>query len=215
MARAVEAAGGAVQLTKLDAWKLVATGKSTHGGKSQDRTRTWLFTAKGQYRFDDVWEDWRGTWVLDGDHGYIDETYKRPLYAAGRAEFRLVVARQYLNVLLASLRPDFVAWTDGEERADDRTIRLIKIAHDGVTTTIGIDADSGRLVSIGYRDLGTWGGAYQRVDRYGDFREVGVLTLPFERSTSVNGELAASQSVVLAGIELNPSIPSDAFRCPE
>jgi hypothetical protein len=78
--------------------------------------------------------------------------------------------------------PASTPWRPVRARAGTPRRRLA-ITFKGRTTTLGIDPQSGRVLSASFRGAGPDGVPGDVVHTYADFRPAGGLTLPFAQST--------------------------------
>ena len=73
--------------------------------------------------------------------------------------------------------------------------RSLAVTFKGRTSTLGIDPQSGRVLTVSFRGAGPDGVPGDMVHTFSDFRPAGGLTLPFAQSTTLNGEAHATSTV--------------------
>lgn len=142
---------------------------------------------------------------------YKNEPWAReePVRAALDREFH----RHPLVILKARRNPGFVAFAAGKDRIGENDIELVKVGVKGATTTLGIDAKTGRLLQISYR--GRKGAFGEIVRSFSDFREVNGLVLPFKVEESFNGKPIASPAVTYESVAINGNLDERLFRKPK
>jgi hypothetical protein len=98
----------------------------------------------------------------------------------------------------------------GDGKNGDTATALLAITHKGRTSTLGIDPQSGRVVSVAFTGAGPDGVPGNIVQTFSDFRPAGNLTLPYKQSTTLNGQTSASGTV--SKISINGPIDETVWK---
>ncbi len=202
--KATEAAGGMDRIRAAQAWSIRVHDNVRSRGEERTRERIWHYAPPTRFRKDEVWEDWRGTLLLNGDQGHINTNYERPMYADARQRMRRLAARHPLSVLRAQFQPGFKAALVGDGEAARTKIKLVQVAFDEVSQTVGIDPETGRSLLLSYRDRGLDYAFSQIRVTYSDFREVDGLTLPFRQEVTYSGKPWKVASFTAVDVTINP-----------
>ena len=142
---------------------------------------------------------------------YKNEPWVReePFRAALEREFH----RHPMAILKERRNPGFVAFAAGKGRIGENEVELVKAGVKGSTTTLAIDAKTGRILQISYR--GRKGAFGEIVKSFSDFREVNGLILPFKVEESFNGKPIASPVVTYESVAINGKLDESLFRKPK
>lgn len=128
----------------------------------------------------------KGTWVRE-----------EPVRAAMERE----LYRNPLAILKARRSTGFAAFGVGSGKLGETMVEYLKVAYHGATTTLAIDAATGRILQAAFRDRK---GAYGEIVRsFSDFREVSGLIIPFGIQESFNGKPVRSPVVRLDSVIVN------------
>lgn len=213
--KAVEGLGGAAVVDGLRALRITGrAAQSTPQGEMElevdsltafpPRIRQELTTPMGPV-----------TMVLTADGGHMETAQgTMPLPGDQRQQMWTAVLRDPIALLKARGEEGFAAAVTGEDVVGDTAVQLVTIQHQGVTTTLGIDPESGRVLSQSYQERAPTGEAVEATKTFSDFRDVdGGLVLPFSETTTQGGEPAGS--FTLESAVVNPEVPEDAFTQPE
>ncbi|MGH9381942.1 MAG: M16 family metallopeptidase, partial [Thermoanaerobaculia bacterium] len=155
------------------------------------------------------------TMVLTAEGGFMQTPQgAMPLPAGERDGMWQSVLRDPIVLLKARAEEGFEAAVTGGDVVGETPVQLVTVRYQGVTTTLGIDPQSGRILTQRYQERSPTGGMVEAAKTFDDFRDVdGGLVLPFAETTTRNGEPAGSFTVESA--TANPEIPADAFSQPE
>ncbi|MBL8822158.1 MAG: YHS domain-containing protein [Planctomycetia bacterium] len=163
-------------------------------------TTAWSFPDK--YRFEEKFTTAYGQ-GFNGSKGY---------QFAGKDAWKLdapvtaVAQRQALREPLAMLRnrqaKGFVAVANGVTEVDGKPLEKLDVAYQGATTTWFIDPDSGRILQLSY--LARKGTNGINLVKFGDFKDVEGLVVPFKRAQFFNGKEITSPVVHLDKVVLQP-----------
>jgi YHS domain-containing protein len=132
----------------------------------------------------------------------------RPMSDAVRAAIHKELYHELLVLLRARTQPDFKALPAGSGNEVD-------IELPGFTTTLGIDLQTGRVISQTYRGRGPGGVVGQIALNYSDFRTVEGLVLPFKTTATFDGQPFPALSTTVEAITVNGQIDPSSFRKPQ
>lgn len=196
--QAIEALGGAERLKNLRSIRYENTTETDRNGEPSKTVRTHSYLFPHGYHMEAWWNDhYYWSQAFDGSAGWTtfdtDLTDDEPIkvQVAMPAAARELVRHRYrepVALLYARHRPDFLACADGSGTLDGREVAYVKVFTDGSLHRLGIDAESGRVLSFTYRDRGP--GAYFGTieKRYADFETINGLTLPRSARLYYEGE---------------------------
>jgi YHS domain-containing protein len=131
----------------------------------------------------------------------------RPMSEPNRTAINKDSLHDLIVLLRARSKPDFKAWPTGDGTVD--------VELPGFTTTLGIDPETGRVVSQTYRGRGPGGMVGQIVINYSDFRTVEGLSLPFKMAATFDGEPFPALSATVEAITINGQIDPSSFKKPQ
>ncbi len=90
---------------------------------------------------------------------------------------------------------------------------MVHVGLDGDTNALGIDPETGQILSIAYRGTTFMGAPGEVEQHYSDFREVDGLMLPFASSTTFNGEPMLTGTV--ESTEVDVEVEDSEFEMPQ
>jgi YHS domain-containing protein len=131
----------------------------------------------------------------------------RPMSEANRTAIHKDLYHELLVLLRARTQPDFKAALAGNEA-------LVDVELPGFTTTLGMDARTGRIISQTYRGRGPGGVVGQIAINYSDFRTVEGLTLPFKTTATFDGQPFPALSATVEAVAVNSQIDPSSFKKP-
>lgn len=134
----------------------------------------------------------------------------RPMPEANRRAIHKELYHDLIVLLRARTRPDFKAWLAGNDTAAQR----LEIELPELTTTLGIDPATGRVIDQTYRGRGPGGVVGQIVINYSDFRTVEGLLLPFKTTATFDGQPFPALSATVEAITINGQIDPSSFKKP-
>jgi YHS domain-containing protein len=139
----------------------------------------------------------------------------RPMPAIKGAALEKLLKHNSLEVLLARKRPGFTVAATGASKVGETTVEQVAVMFEGVFMRLGIDAASGRILSLTFigrhADTGEVG---EIVQTFSDFRTVAGLTLPFKASGTFKGVDDPRQSYKVESIAINEKIDPAIFQKP-
>ncbi len=184
--RAVKAAGGAQAIDAAKTYVERRERTVESGDETQVNVRRLLIAYPDKVRAEDAWNDRLWTFVAAGGDGFLAGPERvEPMDESQVAFLRREAHRSLVSILKARKRSDFVAVAIDEE--GDAKIARVAVAFDGTTTTLGIDRDSGRIVTASWRGRAGAGHLGAMAASYSDFRNAGALVLPAARDVTFEG----------------------------
>jgi predicted Zn-dependent peptidase len=112
----------------------------------------------------------------------------RPAPDNMKAEWRKNLYRDVPGLLKNRNKQGFRAWTVGKGQADGKEVELVRVEIDGDPITVGIEAESGRVLQVSYRGTDLSGAPGDVVVTHSDFKPADRLILPFASSSTFNGQ---------------------------
>lgn len=140
-----------------------------------------------------------------------------PMLEAARPNLTAQLARHPVMMLRVRGQRDFKAVALGSGTAGTVPVELVGVrigVGAGVVATLGIDAKTGRVLSLSYDDRGPEGMFGTIVTLYSDFRPVGELTLPFASKGSFDGQEQPALSLTMTSIDVNKPLAATLFQRP-
>jgi hypothetical protein len=134
----------------------------------------------------------------------------KPMPEEARHEFEQQMSRDLLMLLKSRNDPGFRPVAVGTGELEGNTVELVSVRSRGVTSTLGVDPETGRLLTLSYpgkhpktEDPGEY------VTIFSDFRDVNGVTFPFARSVSFDG--APSSSLASESVLIDAPVDEAAF----
>ncbi|MBI5852173.1 MAG: hypothetical protein HZB39_14260 [Planctomycetes bacterium] len=207
--RAVDAIGGAERLKALRSVAMRDEREQEHEGRKVKTGSSLLLAAPGRIRSESWWDAYHVALVSSGRAGFVAERRgadgERTVWDFDGSQALLHAKnalREPIALLAARGRDGYVAVAKGEREVGDRKARDVAISFFGVTTTLWIDVEDGRVLGASYHGrLGPSANAEVEL-RFDDFRDVDGFVLPFVRRASIGGKDAGTRtwtSVVVNG----------------
>jgi hypothetical protein len=130
-----------------------------------------------------------------------------------RLEWMMSLQQHPLMLLRARALPRFRVAAAGNSQVDGRAVHLLLVEVYGRRLTLGIDAESRRILTVSFRDK-DWhtGVPGQFVVRYSDYRIASGLVLPFRHDYFCDGRLLLTG--ILESITLNQKIDPKLYEKP-
>lgn len=155
------------------------------------------------------------TMKIAGATGVVDAGPRgsQPLPETQRVQVLRQVQRSPLFLLQRRAEPGFTATAAGEGKVGDTAVTLVRVEAGGDTMTLGIDPTTGQIRSVLARGTGPTGAPAEVLTEYADYQPEAGLAVPRSRTSSIAGTTA--QKVIVKKVEVNPSIPTDAFAVPK
>jgi YHS domain-containing protein len=211
--RAVEAAGGAAAVDRVEAvleqrvWTLpgpdgVVELKGAVGWRLPDRVYEARTYGGSLYAS-----------VLAGDRGFQSgPTRIRPYRRGQRDALRRDLRRQVLVTLRERRDPTVTVVAAGRRRMGGLEVEQVDVVHDGVAFSLGLDPASGRVVASSFVGRGPGGLVGVVVRTFSDFRQTDGLTLPFTTTGTFGGEALPQESWRTTGVAFNDAVPAALFE---
>lgn len=173
------------------------------------------FVLLDKFRTDYIWHNGMGVDAVTSEAGFIiDSKGPRSMEKSVHEYAIRQFFREPLILLKARNEPGFHAVAAGNGKVGETGVEFVKVAMKGATSTLAIDPNSGRILSIAYR--GRLGGPIgDIVKTFSDFREVDGLILPFTSKIDFNGEEQEKQTKTFESIAINTEVDPAQFIIPE
>jgi zinc protease len=211
LAKAVDGLGGAAALDGVKSY--VADGQmtvKTPQGEFTLQTKETMVTPD-RFRQDMTMPMGQMAVVIAGTEAFmISPQGEQPMPASMREQAEDQLAHVPILLLRHRAEPGFEAVAAGEGKSGDTATALLAISFKGRTTTLGIDPQSGRVLSAAFRGAGPDGVPGDIVHTFADFRPAGGLTLPFAQSTTLNGEGNATST--LSAVTVNGAVDEALWK---
>jgi len=211
LAKAVEGLGGAAALDGVKSY--VADGQmtvKTPQGEFTLQTKETL-VMPDRFRQDMTLPMGQMAIVIAGTEAFmISPQGEQPMPASMRQQAEDQLAHVPILLLRQRTQPGFDAVAAGEGKSGDTATALLTVTFKGRTTTLGIDPQSGRVLSASFRGAGPDGVPGDVVNTYADFRPASGLTLPFAQSTTLNGEKNATST--LSAVAVNAAVDEALWK---
>ena len=213
--RAVEAIGEQA-LARLRSLSLRAEHEQEYEGKQVATGESLLLVAPAGIRTESWWGEMLTAHVGNAAAGFTwqrrDAKSEPTTWDFDRSQVLAhckIALREPVALLAARGREGYVAFKKGERVIGDRKVQDVAISFFGVTTTLAIDVENGRVLGAAYRGrLGSTPVGDVELT-FDDFRDVGGLSLPFVRNATYQGKAAATRTWTKA--ELNGQVDRKLF----
>lgn len=212
--RALVGFGGAAKVDAITSLEFKRVRAYQADGENKEHATYSRVVFPDRYRLDDVWHSGSSADFVRGDVGYrIESDQAWPMDEIVRREFIKTFRRNPLVLLKARKESEFSAFAAGRGKVGDRDVEWLVIGLDGATNTLGIDATTGRVLSI--RSRGRAPAAIGEVTRtFSDFRDVDGVILPFASTVTYNDSPAVTLRP-FASVAVNPILDAKLFAAPE
>jgi zinc protease len=211
LAKAVDGFGGAAALDGIKSY--VAEGQTTvktPQGEFTLQTKETL-VLPDRFRQDMTLPMGQMAVVMAGPEAFmITPQGEQPMPASMRQQVDDQLAHVPVLLLRQRTQPGFEAVAAGEGKSGDTTTALLAVTFKGRTSTLGIDPQSGRVVSVAFRGAGPDGVPGDMVQTFTDFRPAGGVTLPFAQTTAMNGETNATST--LTAVTINAAVDEALWK---
>jgi hypothetical protein len=201
----VDASGGPAVVDSLAALRLTAV---VAAGGVESRMTTWVsFPARFRRDLEAGGHTLSALVVPEGAFLVSDgEAY--PMSEIERFEVEATVIRDPVVLLKSRRQETFLAFAEGSESIDDTVYERLRISAGGTTTTVLVEAETGRVGRIRYPRVQQGRETGDLVElAFSDFRTVDGLTYPF-RSESAEG------TIVVETLEVDPVLDRRLFHPP-
>lgn len=149
----------------------------------------------------------------DGSGFVVTPQGSQAMPASQVAQLEAAILRLPVALLQHRDDPGFeaVALEDGE--LDGEPIKRLHVSFDGHQQTLGIDAETGHVLSIEYRGTGFTGAPGDLRQVFSDYRQVEGVMMPFASTTTFDGQPMFDG--VNTNVEINGDIDDGLFVKPE
>ena len=152
--------------------------------------------------------------VMDGEKAFLQMPQgTQPLPDAQRKELEEGVVRLPFMLLRHHDAENFKAFAQGAGEVDGTTVERVFVTIGETEQTLGIDPETGDLLSLEYRGPGLTGAPGDLRLVFSDFREVGDLRLAFASQGTFDGQPMVNATTV--SLELDPEVDESRFQMPE
>jgi predicted Zn-dependent peptidase len=213
IARAVEGMGGAAAVDGVEALEMLMTmERPTPAGATTIPVRA-VIAPPGRVRQEMTFPFGRTVVAVDGGAGWAQTPQGViDLPDSQLQEMRRALARNTVVLLQARDEPGFTAAAIGAGEVGGTAVERVQVRHGDVVTVLGIDPESGHILSLSYRGSGPSGAPAEIEQRFSDFREVDGLSLPFATERVVDGEPQGGGA--LETVRINPTLDPAEFARP-
>jgi YHS domain-containing protein len=137
-----------------------------------------------------------------------------PLHRLQRLRLEADELRTPLGILRSRVRAGFVAVHAGSASVDGVPTERVEVELSGLRITLGIEAASGRIVSLAYRGRASQpeGSVGEVTELFSDYRSVGGLMLAHRSTATIDG--SPLRVVSLESVTLDPSVDLALFVRP-
>lgn len=218
--KAVTATGGAAKIDGLTSYQESGLGTTvTQQGQTQFKTiLTKMFPDRARQEQTRRFGTVATVLTPSGSFGSFQNDRQKnvtPLSALQQSDMEKRLRRTPLEVLRARKQSDFKVAFTGIAKVGEATVEQVEVAFSGVRLRLGVDAATGRILSLAYRarHQGT-GEVGEMVQTFSDYRTVDGLTLPFKVSGTFNGEADPEQAYAAESISINAKVDPSLFEKP-
>jgi YHS domain-containing protein len=210
--KAVEAAGGAQRIDRLKSYR--ESGVTQRQGRDgvTDVKTSLVRVFPASYRQERLMPfGTLATVVTPADAFYIAGRNTGGLIEVQREAFEKSQKLTLLSVLRARTSDGFTAAATGTAGG----VESVEVSFEGVWAKLGVEASSGRVVSLAYRGRGPGGELGEITQTFSDFRAAGGLTLPFKAAGAFNGRPEPTLSYTLDQIVTDGDVDAALFERPK
>lgn len=151
--------------------------------------------------------------ATSGDAFMLMGGQSRPLPGSQKADLLKNVAKSPLLILQNRDESGYVFSSAGQATVNGRNVSVLDVDAKGVRVRWFVDPKTGYIVRSESSGTDMAGSPVTEVTDYSSFRKIEGLVQPFEAVVMQNGEQSAK--VNISEIDVNPSVPADAFAKPE
>jgi YHS domain-containing protein len=210
--KALQALGGAEKIDAVVSYQEKTAKETEYQGKNVEVTNTKTFVYPDKFRTDDTWAEWAWGMVASPTDAfqYSAQGYRK-MIPLERKALQKKYSRNIVYLLKARNEEGFIASASGKGTIGDREVDLLTVHFNGVANTLGMDPESGRILSISYRDFGPNMFLGQVEKYFSDFRLVDGLVLPMTVSGTFEGKIAPQWSKTIKSVSINEIFGEDFF----
>ena len=214
IAKAVEGIGGAERLDALKTYRSEMAAEATTPQGAMNMKAKATIALPDRMRWEVMLPFGSMVQVLNGEKSFGQSPQGTgPLPAAQRAQLEKNLRRLAPVLLQHRGAESFKAVATGAGEVDGTKVEMVHVELEGDTNTVGIDPETGRILSISYRGQSFTGAPGELKQVFSDFRDVDGLMLPFASVTTFNGEPMLTGTV--ESTEVDVALEDSAFTMPE
>lgn len=209
--RALEGFGGAAKVDAVTSLQTTIKKTYKHNNGTADYVTATKVAFPDKYRSESSWLDWQGADVVNAMQGFRSENKESWAMEDSEREYMIRQFNRHPPVILkARNEQGFRAVAAGRGKIGETEVEWLKVGIQGATSTLGLDPQTGRILSVAYR--GRVGGPIgDLVKTFSNFRQVDGLMLPFTTEVSFNGEPKSSLTSTYDSIIVNGKIDAADF----
>jgi YHS domain-containing protein len=210
--KVVQAIGGEEKLNSLHSYQERIVTVNEYEGRNVEISKIHTFVIPNKLRVDDTWDTYAWASVVsEMDAFKLSSNGYRAMVPIQVHALRRQFLRNLIFLLSNRKMEGFIAVASGAERVAGRELEMLTLYIDGASGTLGIDAKSGRILSIRYKDFGP-GMFLGTVEKhFSDYQIVGGLVLPMTITGTFDGQIVPKWSFTIDGLEINPVIEDKFF----
>ncbi len=212
VARAVKAMGGAARIDAVKSLQQAGPIVLKMGEGEMEIPTRLILVYPDRMLVDVVTIVGRIVRVLSPDESFVTSPQgTKPMTDEVRRQFEEQMNRDLLMLLKFRDDPGFRPVALGRVEVGGLTVELVSVHSRGVGSTLGIDPDTGRPVTLSYPGKHPKTGAPgEFVTVFSDFRDVNGVMFPFARRVSLDGE--PSSSFASESVEIDAPVDDAIFR---
>lgn len=211
---ALKGLGGASVVDALTSYRAESVTTTKERGKDYTNRKAWIVRFPNEFRSEDDWNESKWAAVAAKDAAFFDSKEVWSMHSQQRAALEAEFHRMPLVILRSRSQPDFVATASGEGTVGDKPVDFVTVAFAGTTTKLGIDRQSGRILSATYRGRGPKLAFGDLHLTFSEFTNVGGVDLPMVTTAVFNGEPATSLDRRYSKVTINEPLDATLFIRP-
>jgi len=208
---ALKSLGGADVVDAVTSFRAETVTTTKQGGKDYTNRKAWIIRFPNEFRSEDDWNESKWAAVAAKDAAFFDSTEVWSMHIQQRAALEAEFHRFPLVILRSRSRADFVAVASGEGTVDGKPVEFVTVAFAGTTTKLGLDRQSGRILSATYRGRGPKLAYGDLRLTFTEFTNAGGIELPMVTTAVFHGEPATSLDRRFSKIKINEPLDAGLF----
>lgn len=208
--RALAAHGGAARIDAAHSYSERSEANVDSGGTTYRVVKARWIDFDGRARSEESWNGEGWATVNAAEEAFASPS-NEDLADSQRHAFEREMSHTLLAVLRAGRAIDAVVAHLGSSELGRQGIEYVAVARSGMTHTLGIDPESGRVLSLAFRDRGPDATVGRVERRFHDLREVAGILVPFAWSATFDGEPSDPLGVELTDIEIDGPLDPKLF----
>lgn len=164
----------------------------------------------GRFLRSECWDDACWAFMASDGGGKVVSGKGEELLAAQRVDaLRRTMGRLPLEVIRASRADDFVAVSDGEGEIGGTRVEFVRTWHAGVGVRLGVEKETGRLVSLSFRGREGGGPVTEQRWTFSAYATISGVTLPVAWCVRADGAEGAEVKPVRVEVDTPVRFPGD------